>query len=121
MVFRCAIANGMHFPSIIKRTIGIVAGVVSAGEYIGEVFFYGYLILSGRLGEYFYADGGITSHLPDRSKFTEGRKTEMYKIASVKQADGVNTLSLFLCVRSPDAVYYELRIAIGRCYRRVRV
>lgn len=59
---RCAIANGTHFPSIIKRTIGIVAGVVSAGEYIGEVFFYGYLILSGCLGEYFYTDGGITSH-----------------------------------------------------------
>lgn len=45
------------FPSIIKRTIGIVAGVFSSGEYIGEVFFYGYLILSGCLDEYFYVDG----------------------------------------------------------------
>ncbi|KHN92797.1 hypothetical protein KKH3_28240 [Pectobacterium actinidiae] len=41
--------------------------MVSAGEQIGEVFFYGYLILFSRLGEYLYADGRITGHLPDNA------------------------------------------------------
>ncbi|RLM19422.1 hypothetical protein BIY29_16725 [Brenneria alni] len=80
------------FLSIIKRTIGIVAGVVSAGEYIGEVFFYGYLILSGCLGEYLYADGGITRYLPNRHQ-SEGQKTNK---ETIKQADGVKPSAFFI-------------------------